>query len=330
MQVHLKQFEGPMALLLYLIRKEEMDIYDIEIHKITHQYLEYVKRLKTIDLEQAGDFIAMAATLIQIKAKMLLPSYGEDGEEEETEDPRKPLVQRLLEYQKYQEAGQNLYDRPLLGRDTFKRGRKESLPEVESELLLEEEGALFSLIKMYRSVIRRAEKATHKVATKLQTIASRILEIKDRLKVGVSVELRDLLNEADDVRRLIITFLSTLELGKLGFVKLRQQEACGALYIDAYREITDKITAQVEEYDSVEAAADSAKPLSSALSEDERKYLQEESEDLPEKPVETLKATLSDREEEMMQSTEAATDEEIEAAEKELNITDEELRDQEV
>ena len=80
----------------------------------------------------------------------------------------------------------------------------------------------------------------------------------------------------------------------------------------------------------MEAAADSAKPLSSALSEDERKYLQEESEDLPEKPVETLKATLSDREEEMMQSTEAATDEEIEAAEKELNITDEELRDQEV
>ena len=86
MQIHLEQFEGPLGLLLYLIRKEEMDIYDIEIHRITKQYLEYVRRLKSIDLEQAGDFIAMAATLIQIKAKMLMPSYNEDGEEEVLED----------------------------------------------------------------------------------------------------------------------------------------------------------------------------------------------------------------------------------------------------
>ena len=103
MLVQLDQFEGPLGLLLYLIRKEEMDIYDIEIHRITSQYLSYIKQLPSLDLEQAGEFCAMAASLIQIKSKMLLPNYDENGEEIEEEDPRKPLVQKLLEYQKYQE-----------------------------------------------------------------------------------------------------------------------------------------------------------------------------------------------------------------------------------
>src|SRR5262245_29769059 len=110
-RVQLAHFEGPLGLLLYLIRKNEMDIYDIEINLITKQYLDYIKNMKKLDLEVAGDFIAMAATLIQIKSKMLLPQHSETGEETDVEDPRKGLVQRLLEYQQYQNISKQLNSR---------------------------------------------------------------------------------------------------------------------------------------------------------------------------------------------------------------------------
>ena len=100
-RVQLQQFEGPLDLLLYLIRKEEMDIFNINIVEITKQYFEYIKLMKEFDLEIAGDFIAMASTLIHIKSKMLLPQYDENGEVVEQEDPRKELVQKLLEYEKF-------------------------------------------------------------------------------------------------------------------------------------------------------------------------------------------------------------------------------------
>ena len=104
LRVHLQQFEGPLDLLLYLIRKEEMNILDINIVEITKTYLDYIKLMKEFDLEVAGEFVAMAATLIHIKSKMLLPQYNENGEVLEIEDPRKELVQKLLEYEKYKEA----------------------------------------------------------------------------------------------------------------------------------------------------------------------------------------------------------------------------------
>src|SRR5216110_3153130 len=97
--IQLPKFEGPLGLLLYLIRKEEMDIFDIKINEITKQYLDYIKLMQELDLEVAGEFVAMASTLIHIKSRMLLPSYDENGEIIENEDPRKELVQRLLEYQ---------------------------------------------------------------------------------------------------------------------------------------------------------------------------------------------------------------------------------------
>ncbi len=206
--IQLPKFEGPMALLLYLIRKEEMDIFDIKINQITGQYLEYIKLMKELDLELAGEFIAMAATLIHIKSRMLLPSYGENGEIVENEDPRRELVQRLLEYQKYQEAGKNLYERPLLGRDVFSRGTREKLEAKDEEIVLEE-NALFSLISAYRNALRSIKNKIHQVAAKAQSIASRILQIKDRLLVGSKVAMSDLIEEVSDKRKqVLITFLS--------------------------------------------------------------------------------------------------------------------------
>jgi segregation and condensation protein A len=256
--IQLNSFEGPLALLLYLIRKEEMDIMDINVHLITRQYFEYIKKMKELDLEVAGEFIAMAATLIQIKSKMLLPQYNEDGEVIEDADPRRQLVQKLLEYQMYQDASKNLYDRPLLGRDIWVRGRRETIEADKDDEVEVEENPLFSLIKSYRHVISQIKKKSHRVVTELQSIAERILEIKSYLQVGKSVLFQDLMKEKSGndnnttQNQILVTFLSLLELGKLGFVSLFQSEPLGDIYIKAKAEITGDVVNDVEEYDDLD------------------------------------------------------------------------------
>ncbi|MBX3019632.1 MAG: segregation/condensation protein A [Bdellovibrionaceae bacterium] len=268
--IQLPKFEGPLALLLYLIRKEEMDIFDIEIHRITAQYLEFIRLMKELDLEVAGEFIAMASTLIQIKSRMLLPQYNEQGEIVESEDPRKELVQRLLEYQKYQEAGKMLYDRPILGRDVWARGSREKFEERILEEIELEENALYSLITSYRRMYRAAQKRVHKVAAKAQSIASRILEIKDRLIVGLRVAMSTLVDPnakpGEEKRRaVLITFLSALELAKMGFVRLFQSDTYQEIHIQATKEIEAAAVSSVEEYESLHNeegnAAASLEPL---------------------------------------------------------------------
>lgn len=235
--IQLPKFEGPLALLLYLIRKEEMDIFDIKIHEITHQYLEYIKLMKELDLEVAGEFVAMAATLIHIKSRMLLPQYDENGEIVENIDPRKELVQRLLEYQKYQEAAKSLYERPLLGRDVFARGIREKLETPEEEILLED-NALFSLISAYRSAVRSMKQKVHQVKAKAQSVASRILELKDHLIVGTRTTMSALITSVENRRQqTLITFLSLLELGKMEFVFITQTENYQEIYIEPRRSI---------------------------------------------------------------------------------------------
>lgn len=281
LSIHIPQFEGPLALLLYLIRKEEMDIFDINIYLITTQYLDYIKKMKEFDLEVAGDFVAMAATLIEIKSKMLLPNYNTEGEEEETLDPRKELVQKLVEYQKFQEAAKKLYERPLLGRDVFRRGKAESfLSDEEGEILLDE-GGLFSLIACYRSSIRKMKKAIHRVAQKSRSIASRILEIKDRLIVGQRVLLLDLITTFENRKQeLLITFLSSLELGKMGLVSVYQNDVYGDIYLTAKREIQRDAIGRVEEYDSQGSEALADHLMAEALEDQEE--VQENSEALDE------------------------------------------------
>lgn len=254
-QIKLDQYEGPLALLLHLIRKEEMDIYDIPIHKITFQYLEYIKKMQQLDLEFAGEFVAMAATLIHIKSRMLLPTYDESGEVIETEDPRKELVQKLLEYQKYQEAAQKLYGRPLLGRDFWPKGLRETIePEGEGEIIISEDNALFALIGTYRKVVRAMKKGVHKVGAKGQSIAHRILELRDRLIPGRKTTLRELIQQTESYQeKLLITFLSLLELGKMGFISLFQSEPYAEIHVDVRKEVDRDVVSKVEEYDSKNA-----------------------------------------------------------------------------
>jgi segregation and condensation protein A len=268
--VHLQQFEGPLGLLLYLIRKEEMDIFDINVNEITRQYLEYIRMMKELDLEVAGEFVAMAATLIHIKSRMLLPQYNETGEQvEQVEDPRKELVQKLLEYQKYQEAAKRLYERPLLGRDVFTRGVREDLRSDETGEIIVEDDGLFSLIAAYRRCVRKAQKAVHKVRPKVQSIASRVLELKDKLVVGTRVVMKDLLGVGGPATRvqLLVTFLSLLELGRMGFVSIFQNDVYGDIYIDLKKPIERNVLERVQEFDAGDAEAVAANIINTAVEE---------------------------------------------------------------
>lgn len=308
--IQLNQFEGPLDLLLYLIRKEEMDIMDIEIHKITTQYLEYVQLMKELDLEVAGEFIAMAATLLQIKSRLLLPTYNEDGEIVETEDPRKELVQRLLEYEKYKEAAKALESRPWLGRDIWTRGYRESFGERQEDIIIEDNG-LFSLISMYRKVLRAARTKIHQVTAKTQSISSRILELKEFLIPGRRVSFFSLLEGAQEkTKQTLITFLSLLELGKLGFASLHQSEIYQDIWVETLKPIGSDVVSSVEEYSQIQGDEKAnlmfEKAQQQSLLEEEEFILKDNFNE-------------SDEEESLFSSSEMASDEEILNAEKNLS-----------
>lgn len=323
--VHLRQFEGPLGLLLYLIRKEEMDIFDINVGEITRQYLDYIRMMKELDLEVAGEFVAMAATLIHIKSRMLLPQYNDEGEVVEQEDPRKELVQKLLDYQRYQEGAKKLYDRPLLGRDVYTRGLRENFKDEElGEIVLDDDG-LFSLISAYRRAVRKAERLIHKVRPKVQSIAARVMEIKDRLIVGTRVLLRDLINigSAPQRTQLLVTFLSMLELGRMGYVSLFQSETYGDIHIEPKKAIERNVLDRVQEFD----AGDTEAIARSIIGEAEDALIDEnpfadltDGEDGPQLALDEAAQSEPRSMEETVEEefVDMATDEEILAAEAEL------------
>ena len=256
--IRLEQFEGPLALLLYLIRREEMDITQIPIHKMTQHFLEELRAQP--DLEQVGDFIAMAATLIHIKSKMLLPVLEGDAEEEE--DPRAPLVEKLLLYEAYRKAANQLNQHELLGRDVFKRGFCEQrVPVNEGEVLLEEEG-LYALMSSYNKVITLFENRSHQVVEEGPSLAEYILELKDRLVVGSRLEFQQLVPEDSldkqklHLRCMVLTLLSLLELSRMGFLSLLQSQ--NHLYVRTKKPVRADVISHVESYDAsqVESATE--------------------------------------------------------------------------
>jgi segregation and condensation protein A len=257
--VQIERFEGPLALLLHLISKEEMNIFDINIHQITTQYLEYIKAMKSLDLENAGEFVALAATLIQIKSRMLLPQYNEQGEVVETEDPRQELVRKLIEYQRFQDAAKRLYERPLLGRDVWIRGDHPPIEAVVETEIAVDDNPLFSLITAYRSVLRSVRSTVHNVSMALQSVSSRILELRERLNVGMRVGFSELITvpagSGAEARsnQVLVTFLSLLELARMGFVSLFQSETGAEIHIESKRTIVRDVVLRAESYDGAAA-----------------------------------------------------------------------------
>ena len=230
-RVHISEFEGPLDLLLHLIKKNEVDIYNIPIAAITRQYLEYMDLLKELNLDIAGEFLVMAATLLQIKSRMLLPVTQEE-DEAEMEDPRAELVRRLLEYQRYRDASYLLSSRNLLGRDVF--ARKFDSREL-ADLVRKEEPAdveLFELIEAFQRVLARVSVDTfHDVVADGISIADRIAEVLSLLHAEKTIRFDALLKDGMTRDLLVVTFLSILELCKMKLIKITQAESLGAIWL---------------------------------------------------------------------------------------------------
>ena len=226
-RVKLEIFEGPLDLLLYLIKKDEIDIYDIPIARITEQYLAYLELMQELDISVAGDFLVMASTLIYIKSKTLLPPDPRlDGEEDLGDDPRAELVERLLEYQKFKSAAQMLYSRGEIESACYTRGPLEtdsSNPEVST--------TLFDLLRVFREVLKRAEAEMEmEIARDEMTIAEKLAQIHAMLDEMERINVRELFEMSRSKRELIITFLALLELVKEWKIYLIQTEPFGDIF----------------------------------------------------------------------------------------------------
>jgi segregation and condensation protein A len=223
--VRLPVFEGPLDLLLHLIRVNEVEITDIPIARIAEQYLEYLDLLRELDLDLAGEYLLMAATLAWIKSRMLLPPNG-SGDDEEGADPRAELVARLLEYQRFKEVAEQLGERPLEGRDVFRAAvpGPEGIPEGEREV----DVSLFALVEAYRRALRAAPPsgAPHTVEVETITIRERMLAVMEALGLRDRLDLDEILGRpggGPPGRPLVVaTFLAVLELCRISAILLYQ------------------------------------------------------------------------------------------------------------
>lgn len=237
--VKLQAFEGPLDLLLHLIKKNEIDIYDIPIADITRQYLDYIEILKTLNLDVAGEFLVMAATLLHIKSRMLLP-VSEEAEQEE-EDPRADLVKQLLEYQNIKEAAFSLDKRDMLDRDVFvRKAFPEGFDAEEQPQDVNLEGAtLFELIEAFRKVIAELpEEASHEVFSERVSMSDKISFILEALNTEDNISFYDLFKGGRSRPEVIVTFLAILELIKLKMINIHQSSACGP--ISVYKSVQEE------------------------------------------------------------------------------------------
>ncbi len=230
-EIKLDIFEGPLDLLLYLIRKNEIDIYNIPIALITEQYLSYLDMMRSLNLDLAGEYLVLASTLVHIKSKLLLPPVEGEDEEEEGEDPRSELVRQLLEYQAFKEAALHLDERPLLERDVFKRGAPAAEPVSSGQ---EEEAMnevdVFELVAAFRRIVAGLDrKEDLEIDVEKMSLTDRINEIMERLSEEGQITFADLLGDRMERRRIIYTFLAILELMKLRMIRAYQSGPFGTI-----------------------------------------------------------------------------------------------------
>jgi len=232
-KVKLHFFEGPLDLLLFLIKKDRIDVYDIPISKITAQYLSYMELLQLLDLDVAGEFLVMAATLMHIKSKMLLPPDETQEEEDPGEDPRDELVRKLLEYKKYKEAAERLKELRDRNADIFSRegaGEKDRLATADGDEYFE--ASLFSLINAFRKVLINIPKQTfHEIIKDRVTVADKIHVIYHILTDREKVVFTELFRDAKDKDEVIATFLAILELIKMREIMVFQKGFFGEIEI---------------------------------------------------------------------------------------------------
>src|ERR1044072_7499910 len=233
-KVKLEVFEGPLALLLYLIKQDEIDIYDISLERITSQYLEYLQAFKELNIELAGEFIVMAANLIYLKTRSLLPRDQQPPEEDAAEDdPRWELIRQLIEYKKFKEAAAQLNLRALEQERMFIREAR-PLPDVQEPLRLGEVG-IFQLISAFQTVMKRLEarRDVQEIFSERFSVSEKIEAILERIASGTGFRFSDLFSSAASRIEVIVTFLALLELIRLKQVRALQKNVFEEIEITA-------------------------------------------------------------------------------------------------
>ncbi len=235
--VQLQIYEGPLDLLLHLIKKNEIDIVDIPIASITEQYLETLELMQGLSLDVSGEYLVMAATLLHLKSKMLLPLEGaEEDDEEEPGETLEGLQRRLLEYARFKNAARELEDRDILNRDVFARqGRPERVAEVSFEQL-----SVFDLMSALQRVLERFPgPSVHTVVRETVSVRERMTYILDELHRRSSMLFQELFDSAGSRMDVVVTFLALLELIRIRAVRVFQKDRLGPIVMEPMLSLTE-------------------------------------------------------------------------------------------
>lgn len=233
--VNLPLFEGPLDLLLYLIKKHDLDIHDIPIALLTEEYHRCLDTMEALNIDLAGEFLLMAAELLHIKSQMLLPIAPVSDEDEE--DPRADLVKRLQEYQRFKDAALRIGERQMLHREVFVPMRPEGLPEAGDAPI---EGNVYHLIEAFERALRKVPKATyHTVAIDRVSVNQRIFELIERIKTGRTIALEELLPSPLIRYDVVVTFLALLEMAKLRMITVFQAGKFEPIYVTGTLQTTN-------------------------------------------------------------------------------------------
>lgn len=247
--IDLPVFEGPLDLLLHLIRKEQINIYDIPIARICQRYLEHLEVMRQIDVNLAGEFMVMAATLTLMKSLVLLPCEMEEG----AEDPRMPLVAQLLEYEKFKKAADEMDARPWLGRDYFGRSTEAIADTMPVESLIDaplEPVDPFQLLLCLKIATDRTVRPPMQIAVDPTSIREKVEQVTVLLETQEIIRFEDLLPPKGDrhIRDVIVTFLAMLELAKLKFIEIIQGEQLGPIQLRSVRSMRELNVGLLDQY----------------------------------------------------------------------------------
>lgn len=246
-QVKLSLFEGPLDLLMFLIRKDKIDIYDIPIGQITHEYLQYLKLMRLLQLEVGGEFLVMASTLMSIKSQLLLPQYA-PLDDLFPEDPRQELVDRLLEYRLFKAAAQTLEHKEQNAKMLYARSGDPQWMESEQEQFYLEV-SLFDLLSAFKDIVgKELEVAAHEVELEEITVKERCDYILDVLQQQKKIPFIELISSNPSKMVMVVTFLALLELIRAQIVSVKQQRAFGQIWILG-RSVTPQSTHTLDSID---------------------------------------------------------------------------------
>lgn len=235
-KVRLELFEGPLDLLLYLVKKDHLNIYDIPIAQVTEQYLQYLNLMQLLDLNIVGEFLVMAATLMQIKSRMLLPTQEGQATQVE-EDPRAELVRRLLEYEKFKEIAESLRQKETEQKEVFKRPKSEIDKEISAETQVYFEASIFDLITAFSKALEEIPRELfYEVIKDEFSIEGKVHEILHLLLVVPSVSISELFGKAKNKIEIIVIFLSILELIRLKEIVARQKDLFAEIEVTRNKE----------------------------------------------------------------------------------------------